>query len=114
MSKNRYHSPHSPHSLAQDLGRLGSTHSPRPICNMGGRVSACALGANQSNNEEPGGWIPQEYRLPDTIEEIEAGRPPKQRDMFEAERDESREGRLAHILSTVPGIVTGARLENQR
>jgi len=41
MCKKCSHSPHSPDTLAQKTGRMQSTHSPRPLCNRGGRVSVC-------------------------------------------------------------------------
>jgi hypothetical protein len=59
-------------------------------------------------------WPPPELRLPDSIEAIEAGIPPRQRSLFG--RDDSREGRLARILASVPGvqILAANRLESAR
>ena len=42
-------------------------------------------------------WPPKELMLPDTIAEIEAGRPAKQRSLFPP--DDSREGRLRRLSS---------------
>jgi hypothetical protein len=53
-------------------------------------------------------WPPAEYALPATIEEIEAGRPPEQADLFG--RDENREARLARILGSVPGVTLANKL----
>ncbi len=40
MTQKYSHSPHSPHSFAHSPGRLMLMHSPSPLCNRGGRVSA--------------------------------------------------------------------------
>ena len=42
-------------------------------------------------------WPPAELLLPDSIEEIERGRPPKQQSLFEP--DDSREGRVRRLLA---------------
>ena len=53
-------------------------------------------------------WPPVEYRLPDSIRAIEAGRPPKQRELFVP--DDTREERLTRILGSIEGVVTADRL----
>lgn len=50
-------------------------------------------------------WPPAEYALPDSIEEIEAGRPGKQRSLFDNARDQSKAGRLARLLE-IEGVRT--------
>ena len=57
-------------------------------------------------------WPPPEYALPDSIAEIEAGRPPQQRLLFEP--DDSREERVRRILGSVEGVVTANRLPTGR
>lgn len=48
-------------------------------------------------------WPPLDLALPDTIEEIERGRI-KQRSLFTEQRDQSKAGRIARLLATVPGV----------
>jgi hypothetical protein len=38
MTRKRSHSPDSPHLLAHVPRATDSTHSPRPLCNRGGRA----------------------------------------------------------------------------
>jgi len=49
-------------------------------------------------------WPPPAAALPDSIEQIEAGRPGRQAEPL----DHSKAGRLARLLGTVPGIHTAA------
>jgi hypothetical protein len=42
-------------------------------------------------------WPPKEYRLPDTLESIEAGQPDRQRELFDEKPDDSRQGRFARL-----------------
>jgi hypothetical protein len=44
-------------------------------------------------------WPPVEYRLPDSIEQIERGRPCDQRTLFAP--DDSRDGRLRRLLDNI-------------
>lgn len=53
-------------------------------------------------------WPPAELALPDTIEEIEAGRPPKQRSLLPPA--DLREARLQRLLGNVPGVKRASRL----
>jgi hypothetical protein len=53
----------------------------------------------RSNRSErkPTPWPPKEYRLPSTIEAIEAGRPDRQQELFQEPVDDSRKGRLDRL-----------------
>jgi hypothetical protein len=55
-------------------------------------------------------WPPVEHALPSTFEAIEAGRI-EQQGLFQEPPDDSRAGRLARILGSVPGVMTADRLE---
>jgi hypothetical protein len=84
MKKNRslaYTRLHSPSTFSGDCGRLQNTHSPTPIYMMGGRLCVRVPDARgvcaKKKKSKTGEWIrqiPPEYLLPDSIEEIEAGR----------------------------------------
>ena len=50
-------------------------------------------------------WPPAELRLPDTDEQIEAGRPETTE-----QRDNSRQARLDRLLGEVPGLKRASRL----
>lgn len=108
MTKKRKHSPHSPHSLAQQPRATGSTHSPRPLV-IKGRAGVCVrvTEASTRTNERPGDWIPPYAQLPDSVEEIEAGKQ-RQAELFPECRDNTQAGRVARLLGTVPGIRTAA------
>ena len=57
-------------------------------------------------------WPPPELLLPDSIEEIERGRPDRLRQQpLPLAPDNSREARLRRLLGTVPGIVTADKLD---
>jgi len=64
-----------------------------------------------SEHQTPEPWPPIEYRLPSTIEGIEAGRSAKQLGLFVEQAEDTRASRLARILNTIPGIVTGDRTQ---
>ena len=53
-------------------------------------------------------WPPAELALPDTIEEIEAGRPPKQRSLLPPA--DLREAKLDRLLADVPSVQRASRL----
>ena len=55
-------------------------------------------------------WTPVELRLPDTYEQIEAGRPEPEA----VERDNSREARIERLLGSVPGVTTGDTIPTPR
>jgi hypothetical protein len=55
----------------------------------------------------PEPWPPTWVALPDSIEEIEAGRPPKQAELFGP--DDSRPARVARLLA-IRGVTTADRL----
>ena len=59
-------------------------------------------------------WPPKEYRLPNTIAEIEAGRPdppPRQLNLFpEADQGDSRTARVAHSRRGIRGNLRRDRL----
>jgi hypothetical protein len=99
MSKKPNTRPHSPPTLAPCRRRVDSTHSPRPLYKRGGRVSVCLPSKTSgSKNEKGGEWPPSDLRLPDTVEAIEAGRADQQQ-LLPDPIDDSREGRLARLLS---------------
>jgi hypothetical protein len=50
----------------------------------------------RESDRKPEPWPPGEYRLPEKIEDIERGRI-RQRELFPAVPDDSREGRLARL-----------------
>ena len=50
--------------------------------------------------DKPGGWIPPELLLPDTIEAIEAGRI-DQRELFPEQPDDTRAGRLRRLTEAL-------------
>jgi hypothetical protein len=54
-------------------------------------------------------WPPKEYELPDSLAEIEAGRPLGQRSLFDF-TDDSRAARVARIVANVPGVTTASRM----
>ena len=56
-------------------------------------------------------WIPKAMQLPDSIEAIEAGRPPQQQQLFPKQPDDSRAGRLTRILADVPGVATADNMK---
>jgi len=53
-------------------------------------------------------WHPIEFMLPDTYEEIECGRPPKQRSLLPPA--DLREAKLDRLLADVPGVQRASRL----
>jgi hypothetical protein len=59
-------------------------------------------------------WMSKNQTLPDSIEEIEAGRPLKQRTFFDGPQDNGKAGRLARLLGKVPGLKPGAELEGAK
>ncbi len=59
---------------------------------------------------KPAPWPPAEYRLPDDLDEIEAGRPPRQLPLLAEPADDSRQGRLARLLADVPGVASADNL----
>jgi hypothetical protein len=100
MSRNNNDSPDSPDVLAHIAERLTNDDSPRSLCNRGGRVSRrCSQRASELAGENPGEWIPAWAKLPDSVEAIEAGRPPKQLDLLPV--DDSRAGRLSRLTAGV-------------
>lgn len=98
MSLNNGQSPQSPNSVAPKIRASASTQSPRLSLfrEAGGRVGARGKGASESNQNKPGDWPPKKLRLPDTIAAIEAGRQ-EQRELFDEQPDDSRQGRLARL-----------------
>jgi hypothetical protein len=101
------------HPFSSVLIRTGATVTP--FCPALSYREAGGTGVNvnsessKSDNQTQNGWIPKQYALPSTTEGIEAGRPAKQRNLFAP--DDTRAGRLARILGTVPGVTTADRLE---
>lgn len=65
MARNKYHSPHSPHSVAQSPGPVHSTHSPRPLIYKG-RAGDCVCDpkASKRSKKKLGEWPPSEFTLP--------------------------------------------------
>jgi hypothetical protein len=67
---------------------------PLPVVLKGKRTTK---GSNEtSRSAQDKSWIPDEYRLPDTVEAIEAGRPerPRQQSLFDQDGREARIERL--------------------
>ena len=62
----------------------------------------------KAKSKTPGGWIPPELRLPDSVAAIEAGRPGWQGELFQP--DDTRQARVARLLGPVPGVTTADRL----
>ena len=117
MSNKTIDSPDSPNALAQNSGRLETTDSPRPLCNRGGRASRRSLPVvNQSKKKDVGEsmpWPPAWATLPDltTLEALsQPGGMVVQKNLFREVVDDSKAARLARILGTVPGVVTGDRI----
>ena len=50
----------------------------------------------------PAPWPPAVYALPDTIDAIEAGRGDGQQRLFPDQGDDTRQGRLARLMSITP------------
>ena len=98
MTKKINTRPHPPATPARKAGRVANTHRPAPLCNSGraaGGVPSSKGGCEQK--EKPGGWIPKEDALPDTVEQIEQGRPGKQRSLFEQSKNDERQARIARL-----------------
>ncbi|MEN6407019.1 MAG: hypothetical protein ABFC77_11170 [Thermoguttaceae bacterium] len=112
MNKKSNTRPHPPATPACKAGRLANAHRPAPLCNKGRAAGGVPSSKGDcEQKEKPGEWIPKEYRLPDSIKEIEAGRPGKQLELFG--RDESKERRLARLLANVPVAMAASRLESR-
>ena len=63
------------------------------------------------SNRKPKTWPPEEYRLPDNLEEIERGRT-RQRELFSEVPDDSRQARLARLTEARVSVAS-AKSVNQ-
>jgi hypothetical protein len=112
MSKKPSTRPHPPSTPAQKSWAGGHTTGLRAPYVVRARARVCANARKQvcECQKTLGEWIPKTMQLPDSLEAIEAGRPPRQRRLFDdAQPDDSRAERLARILATCP-VTTADRL----
>jgi hypothetical protein len=97
MSRQPNTRPHRPDTPAHKAGRVATTHRPGPLCNRGRAAGGVPSSVGDYERpEKPGGWIPKEYLLPDTLDGIERGRV-DQRGRFPDWPDDSRAARLARL-----------------
>jgi hypothetical protein len=87
-----------------------------PSCN-GGELSRVVSAKAKRKGKSLPEWPPKELRLPSLAELERLSRPggvTVQRQLFPEVPDDTRQGRLARLLATVPSVTTADRLPPRR